>query len=298
MNITKNLSRLFGVATLCIIWTFCFSLPSHAKNDGEGNFEDNGVTGTWTKHEESGVWTGADIGLAADKNGYYFELECWAGDVGYIDCLRGIEDKCTQGPDGRYVWWYSGLLETPRETWPRLQGGPWCVYSVNPYVIEEIESRITTEFQERPISPSGIVVQPSPHSLVGMENNMYSLPEEQIFDMTLLEQDIQIVAKPTEFEWHYGDGTSYGPISVSGAPLTPEQVGEATSTSHAYSSTGNFSISVTTYFSGTYSINGGPMISIEGRAVVESPAQTLSIWKAEARNVADDCLVNPDGFGC
>lgn len=40
------------------------------------------------------------------------------------------------------------------------------------------------------------------------------------------------------------------------------------------------------------------MISIEGRAEVDSPSQTLSVWKAESRNVADDCLVNPAGFGC
>jgi hypothetical protein len=298
MNLTKATSRTFAITCLCIISILSFGAPSNAKNDGEGNIEDKGVTGTWTRHEETGVWTAAEVGLAPDRNGYYFELECFAGGDGYIDCLRGIEDKCNQAPDGRSVWWYSGLLETPIEDWPRLEGGPWCVYSVNPYVIEEIEARITTEFQERPISPSGIVVQPNPHSLVGMENNMYALPEEQIFDMTLLEQNIRIVAKPTEFEWHYGDGSSYGPISFAGAPLTPEQMGEATATSYAYSSTGNFPISVTTYFSGTYSINGGPMISIEGRAEVDSPAQTLSVWKAESRSVADNCLVNPAGFGC
>lgn len=298
MGLTRAPHRVILLAVVCSILLISYSSPSTAEVGGGGNVDKGGVTGTWTRHEESGVWTAADIGLAADKNGYYFELECFAGGDGYIDCLRGIEDKCTQGPDGRSVWWYSGLLETPIETWPRLEGGPWCVYSVNPNVIAEIESRITTEFQERPIAPSEIIIQPNPHTLIGMENNMYVLSKEQAFDMILLEQDIRIVAKPTEYEWHYGDGTTYGPISVSGAPLAPEQLGDSTATSYAYSSTGNFAVTLTTYFSGTYSINDGPMISIEGRAVVESPAQTLSVWKAEARNVADDCIVNPAGFGC
>lgn len=298
MDSSHMRQKIILLGITCFVFLVSSSLPSAAEVGGGGNVDKGGVTGTWTRHEDSGVWTAAEIGLAPDKNGYYFELECFSGGDGYIDCLPGLEGKCTQGPDGRSVWWYSGLLETPRDTWPRMEGGPWCVYSVNPYVIEEIESRITTEFQQRPIAPSGIVVQPNPHTLVGMENNMYVLAQEQTFDMTLLEQDIRIIATPTEFEWHYGDGTSYGPIAFAGAPLSPEQMGEATSTSHAYSSTGDFPVSLTTYFSGTYSINGGPMVSIEGRAEVDSPSQILSVWKAESRSVADNCLVNPAGFGC
>ena len=135
------------------------------ENGGGGNLGGAGVTGTWTKHQDTGVWTEADIGLAVDKNGYYFELECFAEGVGYIDCLRGIEDKCSLGPDGRSVWWYSGLLGTPMGDWLRLDGGPWCVYSVNPNVVAEIAGMIATEFQERPIEPSSITIQPNPHSL-------------------------------------------------------------------------------------------------------------------------------------
>ena len=265
---------------------------------GGGNMGKGAVSGTWTRHEDSGVWTSAEIGLAEDKNGYYFELECFVEDVGLIDCLPGLEDKCTLGPDGRSVWWYSGLRVTPMEDWQRLPGGPWCVYSVNPNVVAEIKGRIATDFQERPIAPSTFITQPNPHSLVGMANNMYVNAEVQSFDMTLLEQDIRIVATPTEFEWHYGDDTSYGPVSFAGAALPAERIGEPTASSHAYSSPGDYQVSVIIYYSGTYSINGGPMIPIDGRAAVESNSQTLRVWKAESRNVADDCLVNPAGFGC
>ncbi|WP_146068509.1 MULTISPECIES: hypothetical protein [unclassified Arthrobacter] len=298
MSIIRNVWRVIALGAICGFLMLCNITPSVAKNEGEGGIGDGGVTGTWTRHEPSGLWTSAEIGLAVDENGYYFELECFAGDVGYIDCLPGLEGKCTLGPDGRSVWWYSGLLGTPMADWQRLPGGPWCVYSVNPYVIEEIAGRITTDFQERPIAPSVFVTQPNPHSLVGMENNMYVNAEEQVFDMTLLEQDIRIVATPTEFEWHYGDGTSYGPVSFGGTALPSEQVGDPTATSHAYSSPGNYQISVIVYYSGTYSINGGPMIPIDGRAAVGSDPQTLRVWKSESKNVADDCLVNPAGFGC
>ncbi|MBO0907999.1 hypothetical protein [Arthrobacter sunyaminii] len=297
MNSLSSMLRRACIAVLCFVFLICWSSPTLAES-GKGNMGKGGVTGTWTKHEDSGVWTSAEVGLAADINGYYFELECFDEGIGYIDCLPGLEGKCTLGPDGRSVWWYSGLLGTPMTDWQRLDGGPWCVYSVNPYVIEEIEGRIATEFQERPIASSVFETQPNPHSLVGMENNMYLNAEEQTFDMTLLEQDIRIVATPTEFEWRYGDGTSYGPVSFSGTPLPPERLGEPTATSHAYSDPGDYQISVIVYYSGTYSINGGPMIPIDGRAQVESNSQTLRVWKSESQNVADDCLVNPAGFGC
>lgn len=294
----RRVLKLFAVWNLCALLVLCSITPSFAKNEGEGDLGNGGVTGTWTRHEDSGVWTSAEIGLAEDENGYYFELECFAGDVGYIDCLRGIADDCQLGPDGRLVWWYSGLLVTPMAEWQRLPGGPWCVYSANPNVVAEIKARIATDFQERPIASSVFVTQPNPHSLVGMENNMYVDVEEQVFDMTLLEQDIRIVATPTEFEWRYGDGTSFGPVPFQGVPLPTEKVGEPTATSHAYSSPGNYQITVIVYYSGTYSINGGPMIPIDGRAAVESVPQTLRVWKSESKNVADDCLANPAGFGC
>ncbi|MET4058899.1 hypothetical protein ABIB35_000428 [Arthrobacter sp. UYP6] len=298
MNVIKNIWRSVAVWTVCVLLMLCASAPSIAKVEGGGNLEDGKVTGTWTRHEGSGVWTSAEIGLAEDKNGYYFELECFDGDVGYIDCLRGIAGDCKLGPDGRLVWWYSGLLVTPMAEWQRLPGGPWCVYSVNPNVVAEIEGRIETDFQERPIASSNFVTQPNPHSLVGMENNMYINAEVQPFDMTLLGQDIRIVATPTEFEWHYGDGSSYGPVSFAGAALPAERLGEPTATSHAYLSPGDYLISIVVYYTGTYSINGGPMIPIDGRASVESDPQTLRVWKSESQNVADDCLVNPNGFGC
>jgi len=74
--------------------------------------------------------------------------------------------------------------------------------------------------------------------------------------------------------------------------------GEQTPTSHIYSQTGDFPVTVTTFFSGEYSVNGGPMIPMDGRAEVASPSQILSVWRSESRNVADDCLANPAGVGC
>ncbi|MBF4993147.1 hypothetical protein ITX31_03340 [Arthrobacter gandavensis] len=152
--------------------------------------------------------------------------------------------------------------------------------------------------QEAPIAPGTVTLQPSPHTLIGAHTNVYAEAQPQVFDMELLGQSIRIEVEPTEYTFSYGDGTVHGPVSTPGGPLPEARWGEQTSTSHRYSQTGDVPVSITTFFSGRYSVNGGPMIPIDGRAEVASPSQVLSVWRSESRNVADNCLVNPTGVGC
>ncbi|MBM7847196.1 hypothetical protein [Arthrobacter roseus] len=55
---------------------------------------------------------------------------------------------------------------------------------------------------------------------------------------------------------------------------------------------------MTVHFTGEYSVNGGPMIPIDGRGEFTTPSQTISVWKSESRLVDGTCLENPDGWGC
>ncbi|MDK1328391.1 hypothetical protein [Arthrobacter sp. zg-Y1143] len=188
---------------------------------------------------------------------------------------------------------------TDPAAWPRVSDTPSCIYSEEPVDIgQQIQAQILTAFQERPIAAGKLVVQPSPHTLIGMETNVYVEAAEQVFEMVLLDQTVRIVATPTEYEINYGDGTVYGPTSAAGAPLPQGRWGEQTRTSHRYAAAGDYQMSATVHFSGTYSVNGGPMIPIDGRAAVASQAQTIRVWRAETRSVADNCLINPNGIGC
>jgi len=238
------------------------------------------------------------VGIPDDVYGYRFVELCWNGDAGDVACFDGLGIRCDLADGGRAVQWYRGWKIDPPETW-RPYKGPSCVYSEDPGdVTERIREVILSEFQQRPIAASTLAIQPGPHSLVGMHTNMFVDATEQVLDMELLGQNLRIVATPTEFEWFYGDGTSFGPSPVPGGPLPEDRWGERTPTSHVYTDTGDYPVSVTTYFSGEYSVNGGPMIPIDGRATVSTPAQTVSIWRSESRNVADDCITNPSGIGC
>ncbi|WAP52939.1 hypothetical protein OL239_07365 [Arthrobacter sp. ATA002] len=140
--------------------------------------------------------------------------------------------------------------------------------------------------------------QPGPYTMIGAETNVYVDSQIQVISTEILGQDIKITATPTEYVLHYGDGTSSDLSFDPGSPLPESGVGQPTATSHVYTSTGDFEMYATVYFTAVYSMNGGPDISIDGRGIFDTPAQPVSVWKSESRSVADDCLVNPAGYGC
>ncbi|MFB9798606.1 PKD domain-containing protein [Arthrobacter citreus] len=268
--------------------------------DGEGGWAPGGVEGVVRqKDPKTGNIVPVNVGTPDSLQGFYYRPVCFDEENGDIDCLAGQPVECDAAPDGQYVWWHSGLKATPRETWPRYGDTPTCIYTSDPdEVAAELVGLVLTEFQTAPIDPGRFTLQPSPFSLVNMPTNLYAEAWSQTFDMTLLGQTIRIEVRPTEYEWNYGDGTIYGPSSQPGGPLPEDLMGDETETSHIYEEPGDYFVSVAVYFSGKYSVNGGPMIPIDGRALAFPPTQTVSVWKAESRSVADNCLVNPAGFGC
>lgn len=301
MHLRNSLVAFTSSSVFAALGLFCATSAIAAPEEGSsGGIVEDGVRAD-SFHYEAGtdVWTELAIGLPDDPSAYRFELACFEDqDAGDLACLTQARE-CSDGPDGRLVWWYSGLRTVDPATWARYGSAPSCIYSEDPAAFEErLRGEILRAFQEAPIAPGTMTLQPSPHTLVGANTNVYAEAQPQVFEMELLSQSIRIEVEPTEYTFNYGDGTSYGPVSTPGGPLPEARWGEQTSTSHMYSQTGDFSVMVTTFFSGEYSVNGGPLIPMDGRAEVASPSQVLSVWRSESRNVADNCLVNPAGVGC
>lgn len=291
-------SRYIGVTSLCIV--LAVGSSAYAGDAGGGWHEGGSVAGSaYYQDPGTGVWTQVQVGIPNDPMGYRFVPVCFDDEAGNVDCLADNQGACTAGEDGRLVYWYSGLKGTDPATWTRVEETPSCIYAEEPVDVgQRISEQILTAFQERPIVPGQLMVQPSPHTLVGMETNVYVDAAEQVFEMILLDQSIRIVATPTEYEIAYGDGTVYGPTQAAGAGLPQARWGEHTQTSHMYTASGDYSVTATVHFSGRYSVNGGPEIPIDGRAAVSSVPQVIRVWRAETRSVADNCLVNPNGIGC
>ncbi|MDQ6740531.1 MAG: hypothetical protein M3021_09270, partial [Actinomycetota bacterium] len=173
------------------------------------------------------------------------------------------------------------------------------VYSERPRdILAEIAASIEHEFQNSPVVPATVASQPGPNTLRGAETNLYADAVEQAFDINLLGQKVHIKARPISYVWDYGDGISLGPTPNSGAQLPQDRWGEKTPTSHIYTITGDFGVTVATHFRGTYSVNGGAPLAIPGQGTFISAPLPVSVWRSVTKTYADDCHQNPLGVGC
>lgn len=237
---------------------------------------------------------------------YEAKVACTSGDsVTFPECAAVVppcsasnEATKDDGQESTAVYWYKSLRNSSPPNWT-FDSGPVCVQGAKPRdILAEIAAQIGYEFQHTPIAAATIGSQPGPHTLRGKDTNVYATATTQNFDITLLEQQVTIIATPVAYTWDYGDGEAWGPTPIHGAPLHQDRIGEQTQTSHIYAITGKLNINLTTHFSGTYSVNGGPFLPIPGQGNIPSPPLDLTVWRAVTRLYADDCITNPDGIGC
>ncbi len=277
------------------------SLPSQATAVESGKpprWQESGVgIEDYELVEGTDQWALIPGGGLTDDRQWKFEAACLEDEDIAIDCLP-MAPECDAGEDGRPVQWLWRSESLGIDSWtPYDEFG--CVYATNPNdVLEDIADRILSEFRNLPIHAGDIEIQPSPHTLIGANTNVYASVESQTLETELLGQDIEIEATPVEYRWDYDDGSSAVALAIPGGPLPRERWGEATPTSHVYESTGDYAVSLTTTFSGTYSVNGGPAIPIPGTGTFTAAPVTISVWRSVVNNYADNCLENPNGAGC
>ncbi|WP_253905145.1 PKD domain-containing protein [Arthrobacter sp. H14] len=194
-------------------------------------------------------------------------------------------------------WYYFDSSQNPGEWIP--QGGLICRYPPEPG--EDVQSLPTftlNDFQQLPIAAGTSIVQPQPHTLVGAHTNVSAEAEPQNFSVEVAGYQIEVNAKPVAYQWNYGDGHVFGPTQSAGLRLPQNRWGEQTATSHMYEQTGDYNVTLTTLYNGEFSVDGGPWIPIPGQAEVESAPVTISVWRSETNNYADNCFENPQGAGC
>lgn len=239
--------------------------------------------------------------VSTDPNEYKYELQCHLGGGDFdTPCLaRQLDCKDREdGAKGIPVVWLSRPRGVPGAVWAH-HSGPTCLYDPKPEdLLPRIAADIQRQFQNLPVNAGKVVAQPSPNTLRGAETNFYAEAIEQQFDITMFGQQVHVVATPVQYTWNYGDGTVFGPQPSMGGALPQDRWGEKTRTSHAYASTGDFQVVLTTSFQGTYSVNSGPPLPIPGQGQFSAPPQGISVWRSLTRNYADDCNANPQGQGC
>lgn len=242
----------------------------------------DGMEYTYVRACTAGVTNNLDPGQCPQMN-----ARCDAQDggilVNWIEVNNNVQ-PATQTPTGRSSCMYPGQ---PPEPPVAAAAAP-----------EEAPIVITLEeFEKQPVLAATIVSQPSNFGLKNAHSNVYAEAQEQEFTFEFQDATIVLKARPVSYQWNYGDGTS-ATTAMPGGPVKGNAFDTRTPTSHQYAQTGDFDLSLTTFFAGDYSVDGGPFQPVAGEAAVVSVPHLMSIWRTEGHNVSQNCIENPTGIGC
>ncbi|MBM7051732.1 hypothetical protein [Rothia sp. ZJ1223] len=155
------------------------------------------------------------------------------------------------------------------------------------------------DFRSLNVLPASIMGQGSGHTLKNFNTNLWADAQEQTFDTQISGRSVRVVATPVSYIFDYGDGTTITSFSPGyGLPAGQEWADIPTDTSHVYTETGDYNATVTTVYSGRYSVEGGPWLPVAGTNEVVSDPRVVRVWKVKVGNVAEDCLANSTAWGC
>ncbi len=177
-------------------------------------------------------------------------------------------------------WRFSAVRSPDGTTTPWQAAGSACM---NPEDVPTgaVPAFTLEDFRRLPLPAAGLHVQPSNgRTLVTVPTNLYATSAPATFRVTLLGTPIVVRATPTAWTWTYGDGTRRT-FTSPGGPYP------SLDTAHTYTRAGRYTVTLTTTWTGTYSIAGGPAVAVDGTATVASPATSLLAVETRAELVAD-----------
>ncbi len=142
-------------------------------------------------------------------------------------------------------------------------------------------------------------MQPDGWMIVGLDTNFYAPAGQQVHHGTLLGSPASVRFTPIAWHWQYGDGHSR--TAYTGG-ATWEQLGlpefDPTPTSHAYETTGTYTIDLAVEFRAEYRFADSNWSPVAGTVTVPSNRLQASAGTVKTVLVAEDCNQNPDGPGC
>ena len=118
--------------------------------------------------------------------------------------------------------------------------------------------------------------QPADKTLVNFATIFFAEPETFTRTLTLLGQQVDVEATPSQFTWHYGDGTSQTTTSP-GAPYPSKEITYSYTDAHT---TVTPSVDVT--YSARFRVNDGAWQDIGETVTIAGPASNLRISEATA----------------
>lgn len=147
----------------------------------------------------------------------------------------------------------------------------------------DIPAAAAKAFQEMQIEPSEVNVQPPDGwTLVNVDTIAFTESQPRTMSTSLFGIPIEIRAVPSNYSWNFGDGSAPLVTSDPGAPYPAHTV------AHAYTKTGEATISLTTTWRGQFRLAGEPTwYDVAGEGTTVSSSGSLEILEARARLVED-----------
>lgn len=139
-----------------------------------------------------------------------------------------------------------------------------------------------TAFAELPLAPAPAHIQPAVGDiLINVPVILYTDPTEQTFTTTLLGQQINVRAVPDTYTWTFTDDTNPLITTDPGRPYPAKDL------THVYTTPGDYAITLTTTWTGTYQINGtGTWYPVAGTATTTTTTRTFTAHEARTHLVA------------
>jgi len=151
--------------------------------------------------------------------------------------------------------------------WTRTGDGPWMKTRTEcgPSRTGALPVVTVTDLQRVGLPASPLNIQPNTgEALINVPLILATADETVTRDTTVLGFPVTIRATPTSWTWDLGDGATVGPTSDPGQAY-PHQ-----SLTHTYTAPGDHQITLTTTWSGEYTIAGLPYRPIDGTATTAS----------------------------
>ncbi len=194
---------------------------------------------------------------------------------------------------GDAAWTAQSGTETDRRTGASSNLGFRCVdVNGNPVTPDGAPIVITVtqqDFASLPVQPAVAHAGPSVGYLpVGMDLIVYAEATEQTLDTTLLATPVRVRATPVRYHWDFGDGNSLD-TSKAGRPYPSRDV------TSQYAHEGWYDITLTTTYSGQFSVNGGAWQDIDGTITVDS--EPVAIYSRSFESHLIDPSTAPDDAG-
>lgn len=208
------------------------------------------------------------------------------------DCQRQQDAFC--GEDGTWVQQVRVRRENPTE--PIEHGARFCTGTAP---AEGAQSRPALTMEDlAAAAPDKVAIhlQNGGRGLRNAHTNIVADAEQILERKTQFGELTLLRLTPVEFRWDYGDGTTRTTTDPGRATA---EFNTQTSTSHVYRDTGTYTVNLSTVFIGEVSYDDGETWQlVPGQLVIDSDPAQADIFRSVTRNVAEDCVADPDGWGC